>query len=164
MSLTHFFKWNPTSREDEPLEPVDVEMIPTATIEWKNGEKTLAGPDLTALLTRGANLKAQHDALKDQLDAIKTEILSMIDPGVTIRIESVATIVISARELITISNPTLLQDVLGSRFEDLVRIETKYYPTPKLRALADDHNNPLAQLISSTLKIDQSTSISYRAP
>lgn len=164
MPLTDFFRWNPTSREDEPLEPIDPTAIPAATIEWKNGEKTAADPDLAALLARGANLKAKGDAIKDELNAIKTEILNSIDPGVTVRVDGIATVVISEREIVTVLLPATLEQVLGPRFTDLVRIETKHYITPKLMEIANDRDSPLAPIVMSTLKIDRTATISYRDP
>lgn len=160
MNFMNFLR--PTeSIEDEPVQNAN---LPAGSIKWKDGTVRLASSTLVGLVIKGAGLKTKLDAIADQLEAIKAEILFLTEPGVTINVEGVCRVPIVERVLITVKDPDKLQTCLGGRFQDLVRTEIKHFVTPKLMEIIDANpESDYAKLIQDSLAYNKSVSVSYRS-
>ena len=127
------------------------------------GEVTKAPKKLVEKVERGFAIKREMDALKEELDGINSQLIEEVGPNHTIEVEGLVKASISESQRVKVAQPGTLRGVLGQRFEDLVREETRYEPEPKLKEMAFAGDDPQADKIRDALTISTSRSVSYKA-
>lgn len=110
----------------------------------------------------GWELKNQRDLADKGLKQINADLLAVQGTGCVITLEGVCSVALSERELVEISNPEALQQVLGSRFQDLVDSRTVHIATDKLKALLADADDPLSEQVRACCTVKISESVTYR--
>ena len=125
-----------------------------------SGEQRRAGVVLTGLVMEGWALHTHIADLSEQLDAIKTKLLALMTDE-TLEVKGVCRAVAATTERVSIADAVELQNVLGERFSDLVKIETQYKPEPRLLQMAADADAELAAELRPTLKVATSRSVRF---
>ena len=133
----------------------------TATLtDRRSGEQRRACARLSGLVMEGWALHTQIVDLSEQLDAIKSKLLALMTEE-TLEIKGVCRAVAATTERVSIADAVELQNVLGERFSDLVKIETQYKPEPRLLQMAADADAELAAELRPTLKVATSRSVRF---
>lgn len=133
----------------------------TATLtDRRSGEQRRACASLSGLVMEGWALHTQIVDLSEQLDAIKSKLLALMTEE-TLEIKGVCRAVAATTERVSIADAVELQNVLGERFSDLVKIETQYKPEPRLLQMAADADAELAAELRPTLKVATSRSVRF---
>ena len=135
--------------------------LPAGQIE-NDGLVTSADPGLVALATDGWIIKQKMDALQKDLKAITDQIENSIGVGASLAVDGVCKVTVSARESFTLADPERLRSVLGGRFEDLVDVCEEYKLSDKLKDLASNPDEPLAELLRECIKVKSSTVVAFR--
>ena len=125
-----------------------------------SGEQRRAGVVLTGLVMEGWALHTQIVDLSEQLDAIKSKLLALMTEE-TLEIKGVCRAVAATTERVSIADAVELQNVLGERFSDLVKIETQYKPEPRLLQMAADADADMAADLRPCLKVTTSRSVRF---
>jgi len=136
--------------------------LPIGLLEY-NGQAIHASPKLVELAMNGWDLKLRIEALQAQLKGINEELQETTGAGAKLWIESICTVNVTGRQIITLTNVELAKQVLGGRFTDLVNEHTEYTLTDKLKELVLDADHPLSESLRSCIQIKDSVSVTFRA-
>ena len=135
--------------------------LPAGQIE-NDGLVTSADPGLVALATYGWIIKQKMDALQKELKAITDQIEKSLGAGASLAVDGVCKVTVSARESFSIADPDRLRSVLGGRFDDLIDVREEYKLSDKLKDLASNPDEPLAELLRECITVKCSTTVAFR--
>lgn len=135
--------------------------LPAGQIE-NDGLVCSADPGLVALASDGWIIKQKIEALQKELKGITDQIENSLGVGASLAVDGVCRVTISARESFTLADPERLRAVLGGRFEDLVDVREEYKLSDKLKELASNPDEPLAELLRECIKVKCSTAVTFR--
>ena len=146
---------------DSESNPVAARQLPAGQIE-NDGLVTSADPGLVALATDGWIIKQKMDALQKELKAITDQIENSLGAGASLAVDGVCKVTVSARESFSIADPDRLRSVLGGRFDDLIDVREEYKLSDKLKDLASNPDEPLAELLRECITVKSSTVVAFR--
>ena len=128
----------------------------------RSGEQRRASAGLSGLVMEGWALHTQIADLSEQLDAIKSKLLALMDDE-TLEIKGVCRAVAATTERVSIADAVELKSVLGNRFADLVKVEHQYRPEPRLVQMACNSDDALAAELRPCLKVATGRSLRFLA-
>lgn len=126
------------------------------------GEAAPASARVVELVLEGLEKDQAIKPLTQRLNAIKTELKTLVPPNSVVTLDELAEVPITLRQQVVIVDEARLKAALGKRFVDLVNIHVEYQPTEKLLALASDADHPLAETLRACLEVKETLSISFK--
>ena len=151
-------------KQAAPGGEAEVVKLPTGVImDRESGDTKKASSAMVKLVVNGWKIKRELDRLKEELALVNEKLINKLGPGMTVQIPGLCRISVSQRQRVKIMDDGRLREVLGPRFDDLVRVVTRYEPEKKLVTISSDGDDPLAPSVRECLGIDHSTSVTWRA-
>lgn len=130
------------------------------TLETQD-KRTRCPKKVAALAARGWELSCAVKDAKAELETVNAALIEALGAGAKIVSEHAA-VTLAERQTTTVVDVERLRAVLGGRFEDLVKSDTKYTVGADLKTIASDAGHPLQAAVSACLKISASTAVTYR--
>lgn len=127
----------------------------------ETGAFRMAGARFTQKILRAWNMKKRFDALKAELDGLKADILKDLETDETVTVRGVCKVVVNVRNTYEVIYPAALQDLLGDRYEDLVRPVTKLELEPKLKEMLLNPADPIGKFAREYVKPKSTVSVSF---
>lgn len=118
--------------------------------------------DVLNLAVRGWSLKCQIADLENELKVIQKQLLTGIGVGHAVVVDGVTRATLTERNTVSIEQPAHLRAVLGSRWDDLVKVNVTYKAEPKLIELASSGDDVLAVAIRDCLTVKSTQSVTWR--
>lgn len=147
-----------TSTRTNPLPEKYAEIVNRGT-----GGVRAAAPRLVQKAIRAWNMKKRVDALKADLDILKEELRKELQSDDTLSIQGVCKVVAQTRNIYDVTHPDALEDLLGERFEDLVRPSVKFDLEPKLKEMLADPEDTVGQIARDYVKVKTAVTLNLMA-
>lgn len=108
-------------------------------------------------------IKGRIDDMKDDYDAWCEEIKAHLGAPASVVVEGVCRAIYAQPQRVSITDPEMLESVLGARYLDLVKVEEKVSATEALITLAADADDPLGRAIRPAIKVTTGESVTLKA-
>lgn len=133
------------------------------TISYRNGASDVPIPaKLAEKFARGFELKKTIEAAEAELKRVNAEIFREVGDGVTATIPGVCTASSYERTAVNIADSVKLKNVLGDRYDDLVKVRETLGVTDKLREMVLAGADTLAKRARECVEIAKSPVVTFR--
>jgi hypothetical protein len=136
--------------------------------EIKIGRATIKGtPKLAEYVAQGRMIKRQMDAMREKLAALNNEIAAAVRTKMDgmgtahVLVDDIDCKVVF-KDKVVIADAMKLAEVLGPRFNDLVKVKESFNPEQRLIDIAVDADDPVSKGVQACLEIKEANpSVSY---
>lgn len=147
-----------TSTRKNPLPQKYAEIFNRST-----GGVRAPAPRLVQKAIRAWNMKKRVDALKADLDALKEDLRRELQSDDTLNIQGICKVVAQVRNVYDVTHPDALEDLLGERFDDLVRPCVKFDLEPKLKEMLADPDDAIGKIARDYVKVKTAVTLNLMA-
>lgn len=142
---------------------VKVEENPSTIFNRDTQEYVKAPGRIAQKAIRAWNLQSRINDLKASLDAIKAELLEALNTDETLTVPGVVKVIVSESTRFEVIHPDALQDLLGERFDDLVKPVVKFELEPRLKEMLFDADDSIGQIARGYIKVKPAISVALKA-
>ena len=136
---------------------------PSTILTRSTGEYCQAPARLAQKAIRAWNMQARINDLKASLDALKAELLQSLEIDQTLTIPGVCKVIVSETTRYEVTHPDALEDILGERFEDLVKPVVKFELEPRLKEMLLDADDVVGKIARGYVKVKPAVSVTLKS-